>query len=87
MLANIISRFETTQHLLNVTKTLESIQPGGQGWLDSVRVRLLHASVRSRILGMVKTRPSYYDVESFGVPINDQDTIAKLSVQMQKWFV
>ncbi|KFY89333.1 hypothetical protein V500_05778 [Pseudogymnoascus sp. VKM F-4518 (FW-2643)] len=71
--------FETTQHLLNVTKTLESIQPGGQGWLDSVRVRLLHASVRSRILGMVKTRPSYYDVESFGVPINDQDTIATIA--------
>ncbi|KFX96726.1 hypothetical protein O988_05192 [Pseudogymnoascus sp. VKM F-3808] len=70
---------ETTQHLLNVTKNLESIQPGGQGWLDCVRVRLLHASVRSRILGMVKTKPSYYDVESFGVPINDQDTIATIA--------
>lgn len=28
---------------------------------------------------MVKTRPSYYDVESFGVPINDQDTIATIA--------
>ncbi|ELR06868.1 hypothetical protein GMDG_08159 [Pseudogymnoascus destructans 20631-21] len=75
----VVRWFETTQHLLNVTKTLESIQPGGQRWLDYVRVRLLHASVRSRILGMAKTRPSYYDVESCGIPINNQETIATIA--------
>lgn len=30
-------------------------------------------------MGLVKTRPKYYDVDSFGVPINDQDSIATIS--------
>jgi hypothetical protein len=30
-------------------------------------------------MALVKIRPQYYDVEEFGVPINDQDTIATIS--------
>lgn len=30
-------------------------------------------------MDLVKTRPQYYDVEAFGIPINDQDTIATIS--------
>lgn len=59
--------------------SLESIKPGGDGWIDCLRVRLLHAAVRKRILTLAKTKPEYYDVESFGTPINDQDTIATIA--------
>lgn len=70
--------FETTQHVLECTKSLESIQPGGAGFASSIRVRLLHAAVRQRILKLEQSRPGYYDVEKFGVPINDHDCIATI---------
>ena len=70
--------FETFQHLLQVTKSLESIQPGGEGFKATIRVRLLHAAVRERIMKLVRQRPAYYDVEKFGVPINDLDNISAL---------
>lgn len=70
--------FETTQHILECTRSLESIKPGGDGFGSSLRVRLLHASVRQRILKLAKTRPSYYSVEKYGVPINDLDSIATI---------
>lgn len=70
--------FETTQHILECTRSLESIKPGGDGFASSLRVRLLHASVRQRILKLTKTRPSYYSVEKYGVPINDLDSMATI---------
>ena len=70
--------FETTQHVLECTKSLESIQPGGAGFASSIRVRLLHAAVRQRILKLEQSRPGYYNVEKFGVPINDHDCIATI---------
>ncbi len=70
--------FETTQHILQCTKSLESIQPGGAGHASSVRVRLLHAAVRQRILKLAAQRPEYYSVEKYGVPINDLDSIATI---------
>ena len=44
---------QTTQWILDCTRSPTAIQPGGQGWKGSLRVRLLHAHVRSRILGIV----------------------------------
>ncbi len=70
--------FETTQHVLECTKSLESIQPGGAGFASSIRVRLLHAAVRQRILKLEQSRPGYYNVEEFGIPINDHDCIATI---------
>ena len=70
--------FETTQHILQVTKSLESMQPGGDGWASTIRVRLLHAAVRARILKLAESRPDYYSVEEYGVPINDLDSIATI---------
>ncbi|EKG10979.1 hypothetical protein MPH_11982 [Macrophomina phaseolina MS6] len=72
--------FETTQHILQCTRSLEAIQPGGEGWASSIRVRLLHAAVRQRIMKLTQTRPEYYDVQKFGVPINDLDSMATISV-------
>jgi hypothetical protein len=70
--------FETTQHILECTKSIESIKPGGAGFASSLRVRLLHAAVRQRIMKLEKSRPGYYNVEKYGVPINDFDCIATI---------
>ncbi|KAJ9649441.1 hypothetical protein H2199_000216 [Coniosporium tulheliwenetii] len=70
--------FETTQHILQCTKSLESIQQGGAGFASSIRVRLLHAAVRLRIMTLAKQRPGYYKVEEWGIPINDLDSVATI---------
>lgn len=70
--------FETTQHILECTRSVESIQPGGTGFASSLRVRLLHAAVRQRIMKLAETRPDYYSVEKYGIPINDLDCIATI---------
>jgi hypothetical protein len=70
--------FETTQHILQCTRSLPGIQPGGEGFASSIRVRLLHAAVRRRILALAATRPDYYDTAAWGIPINDLDQIATI---------
>ncbi|KAF2668836.1 hypothetical protein BT63DRAFT_447338 [Microthyrium microscopicum] len=70
--------YETTQHLLQITQNLDSVKPGGKGWESSVRVRLLHAMVRQRILKLEKEKPGYYDVESYGMPVSDLDSIGTI---------
>lgn len=70
--------FETTQHLLQCTQSIGSIQPGGAGHASSIRVRLLHAAVRQRIMSLAQQRPEYYDVAKWGIPINDLDCIATI---------
>jgi len=70
--------FETTQHILQCTRSLESIKPGGPGHASSIRVRFLHAAVRKRIVKLANQRPSYFNVEKWGVPVNDLDQIATI---------
>lgn len=70
--------FETTQHILQCTRTLEGIQPGGEGHASSIRVRLLHAAVRQRIVKLAHQRPSYFNLEEWGIPVNDLDQIATI---------
>ncbi|CAI9632174.1 unnamed protein product [Alternaria burnsii] len=70
--------FETTQHILQCTRTLDGLKPGGEGFASSIRVRFLHAAVRQRIMKLAKERPSYFDVEEWGIPINDMDQIATI---------
>jgi hypothetical protein len=70
--------FETTQYLLQCTRSLADIQPGGDGWAATIRVRLLHATVRKRILKLAETRPEYFDTEKLGVPINDFDSVGTI---------
>lgn len=71
--------YETTQHILQVTASLQSIQPLGDGFASSLRVRLLHASVRRRILALAAQMPSYYSVPEYGIPINDLDCIGTIA--------
>jgi hypothetical protein len=62
---------ETLQHFLEVNEDVEAIKPGGRGFASSVRVRLLHATVRRRIMRLAAQTPSYFDTGTLGVPIND----------------
>ena len=59
---------ETSQHILQVTRDLNSIRPGGEGFASSVKVRLRHARVRRHILALARERPGYFDVGAWGVP-------------------
>ncbi|KAF7563564.1 hypothetical protein G7046_g585 [Stylonectria norvegica] len=70
---------ETFQLILQVTQSIESVQPGGEGHTTAIRVRLLHSSVRHRIMKLVDTRPDYYNVEKFGVPVNTLDSIHSIT--------
>jgi hypothetical protein len=70
---------ETYHYILDVTRDVDSIKPGGEGFASSIRVRFLHASVRRRILNLAKEQKSYFDVEEHGVPINDLDSIGTVS--------
>ncbi|KAI1873393.1 hypothetical protein JX265_005015 [Neoarthrinium moseri] len=78
--AQVVRRrlLETTQHTLGVHKDLAAIQPGGEGFESSVRVRLLHASVRRRVTQLAKAKPEYYDLKKYGVPVNDLDCIGTI---------
>ncbi|KAI5819744.1 hypothetical protein BZA77DRAFT_303415 [Pyronema omphalodes] len=71
--------FETTQHILQCTKSLDSIKPGGAGHRSSVKVRLLHSAVRQRILKLHSENPDYYNLERDGIPINDLDSVVTIS--------
>jgi hypothetical protein len=71
--------FETLQFVLQVTSSVDSIKPNGDGHASSVRVRFLHATVRQRILELEKQNPGYFDVEKFGVPVNDLDCIGTIN--------
>ena len=71
---------ETFQWLLQITHSLSSIQPGGEGHESTVRIRLLHASVRQRMLKLVQTRSDYFDVDKFGVPVNTLDSIHSIAM-------
>lgn len=71
---------ETAQHFHEVVRSLESIQPGGAGFISSVRVRLLHATVRRRILQIEHDHGNYYDLPAWGVPINDLHQLATVDV-------
>ncbi|QMW44143.1 hypothetical protein G4B11_007563, partial [Aspergillus flavus] len=70
---------ETFQWLIQVTHNLATIQPGGEGHIATVRVRLLHSSVRQRILHLCRTKPHYFDIDHYGAPVNTLDSIHSIS--------
>jgi hypothetical protein len=77
---NLTHRLEETfRWLLEVTSDLQSIQPGGKGHADTIRVRLLHAQVRRRILALAERKPGYYDSAKYGLPINTLDSVHSIS--------
>ncbi|KAG9232759.1 hypothetical protein BJ875DRAFT_465899 [Amylocarpus encephaloides] len=78
---NLLSRvIETFTWVVHVTTSLESIQPGGEGHTSTIRVRLLHASVRQRITRLVESRPQYFDIKKHGSPVNDLDSMHAIAL-------
>lgn len=79
--AKVVRRrlLETLQHILQVNNTVAGMKPGGDGHISCVRVRLLHSSVRKRILSLVDQNPEYYDVDKYGTPVNDLDCIGTIN--------
>ncbi|KAJ5365956.1 hypothetical protein N7517_008842 [Penicillium concentricum] len=79
--AKVVRRrlLETLQHILQVNNSVEGMKPGGDGHISCVRVRLLHCSVRKRILSLVDQKPEYYDVNKYGTPVNDLDCIGTIN--------
>ncbi|KAG9256399.1 uncharacterized protein F5Z01DRAFT_680338 [Emericellopsis atlantica] len=69
---------ETSQHFIECIESLDAVKPGGSGYVSSVRVRLLHATVRRRIIQLAKDKPGYYDIAKWGVPINDLHQIGTI---------
>jgi ER-bound oxygenase mpaB/B'/Rubber oxygenase, catalytic domain len=70
----------TFSWLCQVNYSLESIQPGGEAHISTIRVRLLHAQVRRRILKLAHSRPQYFNVERDGFPCNTLDSIHSICV-------
>ncbi|KAF5017269.1 hypothetical protein F66182_10820 [Fusarium sp. NRRL 66182] len=71
---------ETLQHFMEVVHDIDAIKPGGKGYVSSVRVRLLHAAVRRRLMQLEHQQPGYFDMDKWGVPINDLHSIGTISV-------
>lgn len=79
--AKVVRRrlLETLQHVLQVHSSVDGMKPGGEGNISSIRVRLLHASVRLKILSLVEQKPDYYDIDKYGIPVNDLDCIGTIN--------
>ena len=69
---------ETSQHFLQCVENVDAVKPGGKGFVSSVRVRLLHATVRRRILELEKKKPGYFNIKEWGIPINDLHQIGTI---------
>lgn len=71
--------WETFCWLTEVTTSLQSIQPLGRGHTSTVRVRLLHAQVRNRILSLAGRHCGYFDTSKYGTPVNTYDSILTMT--------
>jgi hypothetical protein len=69
---------ETFSWLLQVTKDLEAVKPGGEGHISTIRVRLLHSMVRQRVLRLA-SNPDYFSVADHGVPVNTRDSMHSIT--------
>ncbi|KAH7311411.1 hypothetical protein B0I35DRAFT_452676 [Stachybotrys elegans] len=69
----------TFQFILEVSESIEALRAGGTGHTTAIRVRLLHASVRNRIMSLAEKDPGYFDVRKHGIPLNTLDSIHSIS--------
>lgn len=80
--ANVVLRraLETFQGLLQVTRSLEDLKPNGTGHTSLIRIRLLHANVRQRLLSLRESDSSYFDTDKYGLPINACDDVHTIAL-------
>ncbi len=84
--AALLPHLPAPQHLPKIRRHPQAPESGGDGWQSAVRVRLLHANVRRRVLKMAERRKAssspggqaIYDVEKNGMPINQEDLLGTL---------
>ncbi|KAF9564453.1 hypothetical protein EC968_004505 [Mortierella alpina] len=70
---------ETAQFVHEVNYSPQYLKPGsGLAWKSMVRVRFLHAGVRVRLLKISRNHPKYYNIEHYGIPINQEDLLSVL---------
>lgn len=74
----VYERLTDTGALISACTTggLDSILPHGKGWKAALQVRILHAKVRSALLNRTGSRK--WNIETLGVPINQEDNAATL---------
>ncbi|KAK4656215.1 hypothetical protein QC762_309340 [Podospora pseudocomata] len=71
---------ETFQHVLDITSSPSALHPPtGRGFVSSVKVRLLHATVRRKILSLSSSKPEWFNVQENGIPCNDLDSIGTIT--------
>ncbi len=63
---------ETFEMVLESLESVDAMRVGGRGWKSIIKVRLLHSSVRLRILRSV------WDSDRNGQPINQEDMMGTL---------
>ena len=77
---NIIARVEATlRWLVEVTRSPESLDVDGPGFVSTIRVRLRHAAVRQRMLDVPSSHPAFLNTALYGMPINTYDSILTLT--------
>ncbi|KAG0268491.1 hypothetical protein DFQ27_006556 [Actinomortierella ambigua] len=65
---------ETAQFVVDVMQTPDSLKPEtGAAWKSIIQVRFLHAQVRQKLSRLSKAHSKYYNVQEYGVPINQED--------------
>ncbi|KAF9564451.1 hypothetical protein EC968_004503 [Mortierella alpina] len=70
---------ETLQFLQDVIHSPENLRPGsGIAWKSMIQIRFLHAGVRARLVKISGAHPKYYNLEEYGVPINQEDLLGVL---------
>ncbi|KAF9583087.1 hypothetical protein BGW38_010273, partial [Lunasporangiospora selenospora] len=70
---------ETSQFNVDISTSLENLKPGkGDGWKAILQARFLHSHVRMRLQRLGKAHSKYYDIEKYGVAINQEDLMVVL---------
>ncbi|KAF9976858.1 hypothetical protein BGZ73_007657 [Actinomortierella ambigua] len=70
---------ETGQFVVDVMHSPEYLKPiTGAAWKSIIQVRFLHAQVRQKLSRLSKAHSHYYNVQEYGVPINQEDLAGTL---------
>ena len=72
------SRVDDEATNTNKVLSASSLRPGGMGWEMALRVRVLHAKVRRMIMNAKDDNSNNWDVNEFGIPVNQEDMAATL---------
>lgn len=78
--ANVSRRLAETAKFVAAVAEPQGILPGGEGFAITLKVRLMHARVRT----LVRDRPGW-STEAWGAPINQHDMLATILLFANAW--